>query len=116
MQTYSLDDQIANYFKSNNLIFGNNIKLNPELQNYKTLKVRIVDLSSFNNGFIYLDILYPSQSAINQSKITWSDYNWKFRWFNAEIMGIDSMYSHTFSRFQKEFIWKPLKPASTIEN
>jgi len=108
--------QTTNYFKTNNLVFGNSLKLDPELKQIKTLEMNDEDSLSIIDGFIYLDIFYPADQPLNHSKITWTDYNWKFRWFDAEIMGMDSTYHYTFSRFRTDFNWKPKKQNLRIEN
>ncbi|MEQ9423516.1 MAG: hypothetical protein RJQ09_03790 [Cyclobacteriaceae bacterium] len=94
------------YFESTNPIFANGRKLVPRIQLLQSLdKLDEESLVSIE-GFVYLDIFYPTKGSFNESLISWTDYTWKFRWFESEIMSIDSSYQHTFSRFQQEFRWK----------
>ena len=95
------------YIQNHNAVYGNKKKLTPRLKHLKSLEALEEGSLTGLDGFVYLDIFYPAEKALQHSKITWTDYGWKFRWFQSEIQAIDSSYQHTFSRFQPAFHWKP---------
>ena len=99
-------EQAEDYFQHHNAVYGNKKKLTPRLKHLKSLEALEEGSLTGLDGFVYLDIFYPAEKALEHSKITWTDYGWKFRWFNSEIQTIDSSYQHTFSRFQPVFYWK----------
>lgn len=93
------------YFGGHNPISANGLELTPELRNFTSLQ-------SMDNGLlqpeslVYLDLYYPTDKPAQQVAITWSDYNWQWRWFDSTIMTMDSTYQHTFSRYQPTFFWE----------
>lgn len=99
MQTQPTDaplvDRVEGYFKLRNPIFNNNSKLTPQLANITSLSN-----DDHDTGFMYIDIIYPTLQYPENTIISWDDYNWQFKWFNSNIITIDSLYKHTFSRYQ----------------
>lgn len=91
----TLADRMTAYFKLRNPIFNNNSKLTPQLANISSLSN-----DDKSNGFMYIDIVYPTVEYPENTVVTWDDYNWQFSWFNSSIIAFDSVYKHTFSRFQ----------------
>ena len=112
----SRHEQAMDYFQHHNAVFGNHKKLIPQLKHLKALEALEEGSLKVRDGFVYLDIFYPSEDPLQQSKITWTDYGWKFRWFKSEVQAIDSAYQHIFSRFQPVFYWKPEIRISRTEN
>ncbi len=93
-------ERINSYFLKRNHIYGNEQKLKPQLSYFKTLE------NSRNTGFMYMDLFYPSQTYPGEVRVTWTDYNWHFRWFDSRISANDSTFLHTFSRFQPYLQWE----------
>jgi hypothetical protein len=96
---YSLID---NYFDLHNPVYSNDEKLTVELS-----YMQVLGGNTEKQNFIYLDLFYPTVEFDKIVKITWEDYNWKFRWFESHIIGSDSAFSHIFSRYQPEVLIKP---------
>lgn len=95
-------NNVINYFNIQNAVFNNAKKLTPKLAHITTLTN-----NDSGSGFTYVDIFYPTIKYPSNLLLTWSDYNWQFKWFNSEIITIDSLYQHTFSRYQPKLIIKP---------
>jgi hypothetical protein len=92
------------YFSRNNPVFINEQYSAPVLKNMEILSENEGPGLSEPTGFVYLDIFYPAAGIISDYQLTWEDYTWKFRWFDSEILDIDSTYQFRFSRFQPYFI------------
>lgn len=93
----NISESVLSYLKLKNHIYNIDTKLIPQLSQIQSLTNNKTE-----NGFVYIDIIYPTKGYPNNVLLTWSDYSWKFKWFNSEIITIDSSYTHTFSRFQPQ--------------
>ncbi len=93
------DTQLSNYFSVNNKVQVENSVLTPSINEFKSLII------NNKNKFIYLDISYSSIMFPDILLIEWMDYSWQFRWLESNIIIEDSVYRHTFSRFQPAFQW-----------
>ncbi len=99
------EHQTLDYFNHYNPIVNGHTKLIPQLRGFRSLQAEI-DEQPDPKSLIYLDLYYPSEDITDQVIITWSDYNWQWRWFESTILTIDSTYQHTFSRYQPVFFWE----------
>lgn len=97
-------ENVLDYFKKKNFVFYDEKQLDPRLSFLKKLEE-----STNENSLIYIDLFYPSNAEPTSILMNWSDYNWRFRWFNSKIAAGDSTFTHVFSRFQKDWKWKKLE-------
>ncbi len=93
------------YFGSHNTVAANDLELTPELRHFTSLQSLDEGLLQ-SQSLVYLDLYYPIEQSADMVSITWSDYNWQWRWFDSTIMTMDSIYQHTFSRYQPTFFWE----------
>ena len=112
-------ENIQHYFILNNPVFVNKENLVPELRFLKFMgpemegpPAKIEEINS--NSLIYIDLYYPSSSVPENTSILWEDFNWKLRWFPAEINAFDVKFMHKFSRFKPLFEWQ-IPPEKSIE-
>lgn len=94
-------DNVIKYFNTRNNVYNDGNKLSPQLAHFSMLTN-----DDSGSGLIYMDIKYPMVKNPDDLKLTWNDFNWKFKWFDSKIYTLDSLYLHTFSRFQKEIMIK----------
>ncbi|MFC2125790.1 hypothetical protein ACFLU5_13360 [Bacteroidota bacterium] len=106
----NFSEKVVGYFRIQNPVFYNEIKLSPAVSSITSLTN-----NNSGNGFIYIDIRYPTTDYPDKVTLTWNDYSWNFRWFDSEIISIDSLYRHTFSRFQSKIVIDTHKKISIIK-
>jgi hypothetical protein len=92
-------EQLYRYFSKYNQVqvTGNTLVPTVEQVNHLALDSK--------SRYTYLDIYYHAAKRPDYLSIRWSDFNWEFRWLESNIQIEDSLYRHTFSRFQPEFNW-----------
>ncbi|MEQ9297862.1 MAG: hypothetical protein RIF33_04830 [Cyclobacteriaceae bacterium] len=102
------------YFCAHNPVSADGLKLLPALQHFTSLQS--VDEGLLQpESLVYLDLYYPMAYVANKVALTWSDYNWQWRWFDSTILTMDSTYHHTFSRYQPKFFWERKDVAVDLE-
>ncbi|CAN0460545.1 unnamed protein product, partial [Ectocarpus fasciculatus] len=93
------------YFGGHNPVAADGFSLTPALQHFTSLQ-SVDDGLLQPESLVYLDLYYPVEQSATAVAITWSDYNWQWRWFDSTILTLDSTYQHTFSRYQPTFFWE----------
>ena len=93
-------EQLLSYFKRYNKVSIQGNQLGPSLD-----KISLLSVNNGQDEFIYMDLNYRFNTIPKELSIEWNDYNWDFRWLESTISIGDSVFNHTFSRFQPNFQW-----------